>query len=99
MRSISIIMRFVINSLAFAAGVYAQSTAYTDANTGIDFQQYADTTGVSFGIAIPETPASDFIGQMVRTMLLNPVGYFADYVCRCTLPTAQDMEVFPWNLL
>jgi hypothetical protein len=72
-RNISIIMRSVIGALAFAAGVCAQSTTYTDANTGIDFQQYVDTAGVSFGIAIPETPASDFIGQMVRKLVIKPI--------------------------
>jgi len=61
-------MRSFFTSLALVAGTYAQSSAYTDANTGITFQRYLDTEGVSFGIAIPETPASDFIGQMVRNL-------------------------------
>jgi hypothetical protein len=95
-------MRSVINSLAFAVGVYAQSTAYTDANTGIDFQRYADTTGVSFGIAVPETPASDFIGQMVRTMSLDPwiilltkcvgVPHQRLRICRCFPGTSYDWK-------
>ncbi|TVY58442.1 Cellobiose dehydrogenase [Lachnellula cervina] len=58
-------MRSFLTSLAFIAGTYAQSSVYTDANTGITFQRYANTEGVSFGIAVPQTPASDFIGQMV----------------------------------
>ncbi|KAH6657577.1 hypothetical protein BKA67DRAFT_532778 [Truncatella angustata] len=40
--------------------------AYTDSNTGIEFQTYSDaTTGYSFGMAIPEDATTDFIGQMV----------------------------------
>ncbi|TVY38146.1 Cellobiose dehydrogenase [Lachnellula subtilissima] len=66
-------MRSFFTSLALVAGTYAQSSAYTDANTGITFQRYLDTEGVSFGIAIPETPASDFIGQMVAPS--NGSGY------------------------
>lgn len=41
------------------------SSAYTDAATGIAFQRYYDTSGYSFGIALPETPTTDFIAQMV----------------------------------
>lgn len=57
-------MRF-LNTLAFAAGVNSQFTAYVDPNTGISFQKYTDTTGFQFGIATPSTVGSDFIGQMV----------------------------------
>ncbi|TVY17652.1 Cellobiose dehydrogenase [Lachnellula arida] len=66
-------MRSFLTSLAFIAGTYAQSSVYTDDNTGITFQRYANTEGVSFGIAVPETPASDFIGQMVAPS--NGSGY------------------------
>lgn len=57
----------VASALAFALGALAgtSSTAYTDANTGITFQQYVDTTGFAFGMALPENPSTDFIGQMV----------------------------------
>lgn len=49
------------------AGVQAQSTTpYTDAATGITFQQYS-TTGFSFGIALPEEGGTDFIGQISAT--------------------------------
>lgn len=44
------------------------SSAYTDPNTGIDFQRYVEntqTTGYSWGIALPQTPTTDFIGQLV----------------------------------
>ncbi|TVY82268.1 Cellobiose dehydrogenase, partial [Lachnellula suecica] len=58
---------------AFAAGVYAQSTAYTDANTGITFQQFETTAGVSWGMAVPDTVGTDFIGQMVYP--INSSGY------------------------
>ncbi|KKY20827.1 putative cellobiose dehydrogenase [Phaeomoniella chlamydospora] len=45
------------------------TTVYTDANTGIDFQRFYENTqisgGYSFGIALPEDPTTDFIGQLV----------------------------------
>jgi cellobiose dehydrogenase (acceptor) len=54
-------------SLVLAVGTYAQSTPYVDSNTGISFQRYVDTTGFAFGVAAPEDPTGDFIGQIVRT--------------------------------
>ncbi len=61
-------MRFHLSLLAFAAGAAAQqSSAYIDANTGITFQGKTDTTGFYFGMAVPTTIGSDFIGQMVNT--------------------------------
>lgn len=52
--------------LAQLAAAVSGTTAYLDSNTGIDFQQYADTdVGFSFGIAVPENPTTDFIGQLV----------------------------------
>ncbi|KAF7947678.1 hypothetical protein EAE96_008758 [Botrytis aclada] len=52
--------------LAQVATAATTTGAYTDANTGIEFQQYSDTSiGYSFGIAVPETPTADFIGQLV----------------------------------
>lgn len=66
-------MRSFASSLAFAASVYAQSQAYTDANTGISFQTHYDNTGtgLSFGVAVPATVGTDFIGQIVRISGLN----------------------------
>ncbi|KAI1841047.1 hypothetical protein JX265_009398 [Neoarthrinium moseri] len=61
----------LLGSLALAAlagttTAFTTTSAYTDRNTGIDFQQYVDTDiGYSFGIALPENPTTDFIGQMV----------------------------------
>ncbi|KAH8672540.1 hypothetical protein BGZ60DRAFT_374213 [Tricladium varicosporioides] len=67
-------MRYFLGSLALAAGAFAQSTSYVDPNTGITFQQSSDaTTGFSFGMALPETVGSDFIGQIV--MPTNGTGY------------------------
>ncbi|TGO50559.1 hypothetical protein BCON_0181g00270 [Botryotinia convoluta] len=52
--------------LAQLATAATTTGAYTDANTGIEFQQYSDTTiGYSFGIAVPQNPTADFIGQLV----------------------------------
>ncbi|KAF2032889.1 FAD/NAD(P)-binding domain-containing protein [Setomelanomma holmii] len=50
---------------ASLAGVRAQSTTpFTDAATGITFQQYTSTSGFSFGIALPVDNGTDFIGQI-----------------------------------
>lgn len=52
--------------LARMAAAATTAVAYTDANTGIDFQQYSANGGAfQFGIALPETIESDFIGQLV----------------------------------
>ncbi|KAI4600594.1 hypothetical protein KJ359_000953 [Pestalotiopsis sp. 9143b] len=56
---------FALAGLAQLAAAAVKTTAYTDSNTGIDFQTYADTTGYSFGMATPEDPTTEFIGQMV----------------------------------
>ncbi|KAL9105921.1 MAG: hypothetical protein Q9227_008981 [Pyrenula ochraceoflavens] len=57
-----------LSSKAFAQETYA-STDYTDTNTGISFQRYFEnaqaTGGYSFGIALPQNPTTDFIGQLV----------------------------------
>ena len=46
--------------------------AFTDPNTGIEFQAFSDSAlGYRFGIALPETIASDFIGQLVSTLMLT----------------------------
>jgi cellobiose dehydrogenase (acceptor) len=60
-------MRSTLSLLAMAAGAITQTTsAYVDANTGISFQRYGDTTGFGVGMALPETVGKDFIGQMVQ---------------------------------
>ncbi|KAH0255576.1 FAD/NAD(P)-binding domain-containing protein, partial [Aureobasidium melanogenum] len=52
--------------LAYALGAFAQSVAYTDPNTGIDFMSFQDSdTGARFSVATPETLNTDFIGQIV----------------------------------
>lgn len=62
--------RIFTSSLLLAAslaGVQAQSTSsYLDAATGITFQQYVSTAGLSFGIALPEG-GTDLIGQLSAT--------------------------------
>jgi hypothetical protein len=56
-------------ALGYAIGVSGQSTtAYTDPSTGITFQRY-ETEGYSFGIALPENPTTDLIGQVVCSPL------------------------------
>lgn len=55
-----------IAALSFGLSVSAQSFAWTDAATGIDFQRYYDSdSGFSFGVAAPENISTDFIGQIV----------------------------------
>ncbi|KAF4456326.1 cellobiose dehydrogenase [Fusarium albosuccineum] len=51
-------------ALLLAGLAQAQSTAYTDDNTGITFQSWTDPkSNFTFGIALPENPTTDFIGQ------------------------------------
>ena len=67
--------RSTILSLAFALGVAAQTTSYIDANTGITFAGYSDsTTGFLAGIAMPETLGTDFIAQIVRDIFDTCIG-------------------------
>ncbi|KAH7343061.1 hypothetical protein BKA65DRAFT_526989 [Rhexocercosporidium sp. MPI-PUGE-AT-0058] len=59
-------MHLSLSLMAFAAGAWAQqSSSSVDPNTGITFQGKTDTTGFYFGMAVPETVGSDFIGQLV----------------------------------
>ncbi|EQB53832.1 GMC oxidoreductase [Colletotrichum gloeosporioides Cg-14] len=65
-------MRYTISGaaallgLAGSASAQLRASAYTDPQTGIDFQRYKpDAYPYSFGIAVPETTGTDFIGQMV----------------------------------
>ncbi|KAF7548440.1 cellobiose dehydrogenase [Cylindrodendrum hubeiense] len=64
-------MRCTLSGVAALLGLAATATAqrattYSDAATGIDFQRYLATSyKFSFGVALPETVGSDFIGQMV----------------------------------
>ncbi|ROW03750.1 hypothetical protein VMCG_05352 [Cytospora schulzeri] len=65
MRS-SLIGSAAIAGLARTAAAATVSSAYTDPNTGIDFQTYfASDVDYSFGLALPETVTTDFIGQLV----------------------------------
>ncbi|KAI7778212.1 hypothetical protein LA080_002477 [Diaporthe eres] len=52
--------------LARMATAATTASAYTDPKTGIDFMSYSANGGAfSFGLALPETVESDFIGQLV----------------------------------
>jgi cellobiose dehydrogenase (acceptor) len=52
-------------ALMFQA-VSAASEEYKDADTGITFQQFVDKSSkFTFGIAMPENPTTDFIGQII----------------------------------
>jgi cellobiose dehydrogenase (acceptor) len=51
--------------LALSSLAIAQSTSYVDEATKITFQQWTDkTSGFAFGMALPEKPGKDFIGQI-----------------------------------
>ncbi|KAK3332396.1 hypothetical protein B0T19DRAFT_482681 [Cercophora scortea] len=53
----------------------AQTTPYTDVNTGISFLGWADGTGYQFGIVLPKDPKStDFIVQLISP-LRNGAGW------------------------
>ena len=80
--------------LAAAIGAYAQSTPYTDANTGISLEGYTDTTGFQFGMAASTTLGSDFIGQMVSMALLDLPRSSANKI-RSFPAMAQAVEEFP----
>lgn len=65
MRS-AILSSAALAGLARTAAAATVASAYTDPNTGIDFQTYfASDVEYSFGLALPETIETDFIGQMV----------------------------------
>lgn len=54
-----------LGAVALSSVVKAQSSSYIDPDTKITFQRHTDaTSGLSFGLALPETPAGDFIGQI-----------------------------------
>jgi len=49
--------------------ILGASASTVDSNTGIAFESYTSYKGYTFGIAVPESPGSDFIGQLVRIVL------------------------------
>ncbi|KAI5776379.1 hypothetical protein EDC01DRAFT_483276 [Geopyxis carbonaria] len=52
--------------LAIGAANAQSSSAYTDSVTGITFQRfYTESYSFSFGMALPEAPTDQFIGQLV----------------------------------
>ena len=53
------------SALALPGLALAASTTYVDPDTKISFQRWTDTTtSFSFGIALPSSPSTDFIGQI-----------------------------------
>ncbi|KAJ4295201.1 hypothetical protein N0V90_007211 [Kalmusia sp. IMI 367209] len=70
-------VRHFLSSLLLAAslaGTQAQlTTSYTDEATGITFQQKS-VANYSFGIALPENPTTDFIGQLSANTLTGWAG-------------------------
>ncbi|KAK0479706.1 hypothetical protein IW261DRAFT_150981 [Armillaria novae-zelandiae] len=66
-------LRTLATSVAVLLGIRGaagqSASAYTDTTTGMTFQALQDSsTGFVFGIALPETIGTDFIGQMVFSL-------------------------------
>ena len=61
---------FVAAAAIHTAAAQATS-AYTDPTTGITFQRFFSAgNSFSFGLALPETPTDEFIGQLARSLIL-----------------------------
>lgn len=60
-----------ILSGVFALIVAAQSVSYTDPRTSITYQAFQDPSGYTFGVALPTTPSTDFVGLLVG----NTIGW------------------------
>ncbi|KAK1974153.1 GMC oxidoreductase [Colletotrichum cereale] len=54
----------LVTGLLAAAATAQQTSSYIDAASGITFQRHSETSGFSFGIALPTTVGKDFIGQI-----------------------------------
>lgn len=52
-------------SLSLSASAQGTTGAYTEPKTNITFQTYSDPTGYQFGVALPTTPGTDFVGLLV----------------------------------
>ena len=62
------ILKYAIGLLPLTGAVKAQTSEYEDPNTGITFQRIAkNDDAYTFGIALPETFGTDFIGQITGT--------------------------------
>ncbi|KAK0465993.1 uncharacterized protein EV420DRAFT_1636565 [Desarmillaria tabescens] len=62
-------MTSVVVLLGIRGAAGQSASAYTDPTTGMTFQALQDSsTGFVFGIALPETIGTDFIGQMVFSL-------------------------------
>ncbi|KAF2193911.1 hypothetical protein K469DRAFT_744689 [Zopfia rhizophila CBS 207.26] len=57
---------FFLSTILLAFRAVAQTASpYTDDKSGITFTGFQDVSGFRFGIALPENPTTDFIGQIV----------------------------------
>lgn len=91
-------MRFSLSAaaalgLASISPVLSQRTSpYSDPATGIAFQRFASNDLFSFGIALPETTGTDFIGQLVGQ--INDAGEWASVSLRG--PMANSLLFVAW---
>jgi cellobiose dehydrogenase (acceptor) len=56
---------FFLSSALLVAAAAQSASPYTDDKTGIIFNGFQHASGFRFGIALPESPTTDFIGQLV----------------------------------
>lgn len=89
-------MRTSLFALGFAARALAQTAAaYVDSNTGITFWGFTDSSsGFKYGMVMPETIGSDFIGQIVSSMPTMVVALLTPFRSS-QVQMVQDMVVFP----
>ncbi|KAI0599606.1 hypothetical protein F4775DRAFT_550650 [Biscogniauxia sp. FL1348] len=89
--------------LASALGASAAGQLnYTDSNTGISFSGYTDGKGYTFGMALPEDPAKDFIAQIVAP-ITDGAGWagidmgvsMAEYLLIVAWPNGDEIMLSP----
>jgi cellobiose dehydrogenase (acceptor) len=85
--------RSILLSYAFLALRVAAQTAspYTDDNSGITFNGY-NNAGFRFGIALPESPTTDFIAQIVAPV--NSTGGWGGFSMGSSM--AGNLLVVAW---
>ncbi|KAI1073539.1 hypothetical protein F5B20DRAFT_566693 [Whalleya microplaca] len=93
----------VLSTLGLALGATAAGALnYTDSNTAISFSGYADGKGYTFGMALPQSPSKDFIGQIVGP-LTNGAGWasfdtgvsMANYLLIVAWPNGDGVMMSP----
>lgn len=85
---------FVFTVALLALRATAQNASpFTDEKTGIRFNGYQDASGYRFGLALPETPGTDFIGQIVAPV--NSTGGWAGVSMSSSMTDSLLMVAWP----